>query len=389
MSRDPYVFFPLAASVPNSGVYSKTRVRGSKPKNVHCSSAIGPLRIELRWGYANSSEKTAAGSGVSFKYDPFGRRIYKSSPSSASIYAYDGDNIAEETNSTGTAVARYAQGLNIDEPLAMLRSGATSYYQADGLGSLTSLSTTSGAIANTYTYDSFGNLTASTGSVTNSFRYTGREWDSETNLYYYRARYYDPAAGTFLSEDAIGFNGGLNFYSYVNNSPTMLVDPLGNYARLDPKSRCAKVFAKAFQTGLCAEDFANAFNEAASKIPIYTVPSEKSPNASKTENEVSGNGSADTLGSHLFHVWPTPNAYTLTDGSRPAIVLGPGYLNEPLDQRIASLIHEEVHALTLLDDAAIFDLFNKYGLPDTEFKKWPHPTSEFSDWIRKGCPPAP
>jgi YD repeat-containing protein len=180
-SSDPCVFFPLAAS----GVYPKTRVWGSKPKNVHCSSAIGPLRIELRWGCEECSEKTAVGSGVTFKYDPFGRRIYKSSSSATSVYAYDGDNLIEETNSTGTAVARYSQGLNIDEPLAMLRSSATSYYQADGLGSLTSLSNTSGALANTYTYDSFGNLTGSTGSLTNSFRYTGREFDTETGLYFY------------------------------------------------------------------------------------------------------------------------------------------------------------------------------------------------------------
>ena len=76
---------------------------------------------------------------VSFKYDPFGRRIYKSSSSGTSVFAYDSDNLVEETNSAGTAVARYSQGLNIDEPLAMLRSSTTSYYEADGLGSVTSL----------------------------------------------------------------------------------------------------------------------------------------------------------------------------------------------------------------------------------------------------------
>jgi RHS repeat-associated protein len=75
--------------------------------------------------------------------------------------------------------------------LSELRSGTTSYYQADGLGSITSLSNGSGALANTYSYDSYGNLTASTGTVTNLFRYTGREFDSETGIYEYRARYYD------------------------------------------------------------------------------------------------------------------------------------------------------------------------------------------------------
>jgi hypothetical protein len=124
----------------------------------------------------------------SFKYDPFGRRIYKSSAAGTSIYSYDAANVVEETNASGAAVARYSQGLNIDEPLAMLRSSTTNYYEADGLGSITSLSNTAGALAQTYTFDSFGNQTASSGSLTNPFRYSGREFDTETNLYYNRSR---------------------------------------------------------------------------------------------------------------------------------------------------------------------------------------------------------
>ena len=164
---------------------------------------------------------------VSFKYDQFGRRIYKSSSSGTSIFAYDEDNLIEEANASGAVVARYSQGLNIDEPLAMLRSGTTSYYQADGLGSLTSLSNTAGALAQTYTFDSFGKQTASSGSLTNPFQFTGRESDSETNLYFLRARYYDPAIGRFLSEDPIGFKGGIDFYRYVRNNPVRFTDPSG------------------------------------------------------------------------------------------------------------------------------------------------------------------
>jgi RHS repeat-associated protein len=214
---------PLAAT----GAYPKTRVWGSKPQNVHCSDATAALKIELRWGSENSSEKTAVGSGVSFKYDPFGRRIYKSSSSGTSIFAYDGDNLVEETNSSGAAVARYADGTNVDEPLAELRSGTTSYYEADGLGSVTSLSNTAGALAQTYTFDSFGNQTASSGSLTNSFRFTGREFDTESMLYFMRARYFDPAGGRFISEDPIMFLGGYNFYSYVANAAPTYIDPFG------------------------------------------------------------------------------------------------------------------------------------------------------------------
>jgi len=89
------------------------------------------------WDFENRlTSVTLPGSGgtVSFRYDPFGRRVYKSSSSTTSIYAYDGDNLVEEANSSGTDVASYSQGLNIDEPLAMLRSSTTSHYDADGLG---------------------------------------------------------------------------------------------------------------------------------------------------------------------------------------------------------------------------------------------------------------
>jgi hypothetical protein len=84
-------------------------------------------------------------------------------------------------------VGRYSQGLNVDEPLAMLRSSTTSYYQADGLDSVSSLTNAAGALAQTYTFDSFGNQTATSGSLTNPFRYTARELDSQTSLYYMHA----------------------------------------------------------------------------------------------------------------------------------------------------------------------------------------------------------
>jgi RHS repeat-associated protein len=76
-------------------------------------------------------------------------------------------------------------------------------------------------------YDSFGNLVATSGSIVNNFRYTGREFDTETNLYYYRVRYYDPTTGRFLSGDPLGFFQGVNFYAYANNSPISLFDPWG------------------------------------------------------------------------------------------------------------------------------------------------------------------
>jgi RHS repeat-associated protein len=176
------------------------------------------------------SSVTLPGTGgtVNFTYDPFGRRIEKVAPTSgAAIYAYDGDNVTEEFGAAGNVLAQYTQDAGIDEPLAVAESGGTYYYHADGLGSILSLTNGSGQLANSYVYDSFGNLTASTGTFPNPFQYTGRGFDSETGLFDYRARYYDPSTGRFTSQDPAGFNGGYNFYVYVSNDPIDYSDPLG------------------------------------------------------------------------------------------------------------------------------------------------------------------
>jgi RHS repeat-associated protein len=85
----------------------------------------------------------------------------------------------------------------------------------------------SGVLLDSYTYDAFGNVTASLGSFVNPYLYTGRDQDSETGLRYYRARYYDPQTGRFISEDPMGFEAGNNFYVYVSNDPIQWKDSLG------------------------------------------------------------------------------------------------------------------------------------------------------------------
>jgi RHS repeat-associated protein len=196
------------------------------------SQTISSNTTSYSWDYENrlASVTLPGGSGtVTFKYDPFGRRVYKQSPTATSIFLYDGDNLVETVNASGSEVAHYTQAQNIDEPLAMQRGTTTDYYEADGLGSITSLTASNGSVAQSYTYDSFGKMTNSSGSLTNFFQYTAREYDTETNLYFYRARYYDPAVGRFASEDPVRFHGGIDYYTYASNSASNLSDPTGKF----------------------------------------------------------------------------------------------------------------------------------------------------------------
>jgi RHS repeat-associated protein len=169
------------------------------------------------------------GGTTTFKYDPFGRRIQKSGPLGTTNYLYDGPNLVEEADSSGNVLARYTATTDMDEPLAELGAATVSYYQQDAIGSVSSLTSSTATLASSYTYDSFGRRTASSGSISNPFQYTSREFDPETGIYFYRARYYDPSVGRFLSEDEVGNDEGTDLYVYVGSSPIGSRDPTGYY----------------------------------------------------------------------------------------------------------------------------------------------------------------
>ncbi len=89
-----------------------------------------------------------------------------------------------------------------------------------------------GNIVNNYSYDEWGNITTSSETVSNPFKYAGEVYDSETGLYYLKARYYDPSIGRFINEDTVEGQVdnplSLNLYSYCYNNPIIYKDSTGN-----------------------------------------------------------------------------------------------------------------------------------------------------------------
>jgi len=163
-----------------------------------------------------------------YRYDGLGRRTEKVANGQTKRYIYDGEDILLEYDGTNTLQARYTHGPGIDEPIAVTKGSSTFFYHQDGLGSVTDLTDSAGATAKSYAYDAYGNILESPGTLDQPYTYTGREFDAESGLYYYRNRYYDSKTGRFFQKDPIGFESGdLSIYGYAKENPVLYSDPDG------------------------------------------------------------------------------------------------------------------------------------------------------------------
>ncbi len=162
-------------------------------------------------------------------YNGDGLRVEKTYDGQTTKYLYEYDKVVLELDGSGNQTAANIYGTNL---LTRTAGSDTYYYMYNGHADVTALLTTGGAIAGTYYYDAFGNISEQTGNVNNNITYAGYQYDSETGLYYLNTRMYDPKVARFLQEDT--YTGdpndplSLNLYTYCHNEPLMYVDPTGH-----------------------------------------------------------------------------------------------------------------------------------------------------------------
>src|SRR5439155_9174658 len=198
------------------------------------TSVIGSVTTTYAYDIENRlTSVTSSSSTTTYAYSAEGRRLKRVAGGTTTYFGNDPvspsrmDDTIEEYTSTGTKTTTFLHGTGVDELLGY-KTIAWSSYHRDALGSVTRLMDSGGTTASTYRYDAFGAIRAQTGSGS-SYEFASREIDSTPNLYYSRARYYDPGAGRFLSADPTKCpRTSRGSYVYGHDNPANRIDPSGS-----------------------------------------------------------------------------------------------------------------------------------------------------------------
>ncbi len=196
---------------------------------------------------------------ATYRYDALGRRVEKAVSGGATTrYVLDGQEAVEEYDGQDVWQARYVYEDGIDRPRVMDQADQADVngnqnttevlrftYHQQALGSVTEISEPGGSVVEWVTYDVYGKPTildqqgnvVTQSPVGNPYLFTGREFDAEDGLYFYRARAYDPVAGRFLQADPCHYRDSFNGYEYARSASASYQDPLGLSSGLAPVTR--------------------------------------------------------------------------------------------------------------------------------------------------------
>ena len=208
-----------------------------------------------QYNYRNRMIGVDNGTTSTYQYDALDRRISKTTATDTILFFYRGVQCIEELHANipsgegqgwvSHTTVSYIYGTAIDDILSMHRNSQNYYYHKNHLGSVMAITDSMGAIVETYDYDPYGtpNIYNAAGSeiivsnIGNTILFTGREYDYETELYYFRARALHSVLGRFIQHDPLNYIDGMNMYSYVLNNPIKKTDRFG-MATTDCQERC-------------------------------------------------------------------------------------------------------------------------------------------------------
>lgn len=201
-----------------------------------CLTNLNGLSLEWDERYRLKSVDNASGL-VTYTYDVLDRRVSRIEGSTTNYFVYDGNQVVADLDGSGNLLRTYLWGAGIDNLLSFTDHTTTNTYYVikDHQNTVIALTDSSGAVVESYDYDAYGRtrifsaigteLTAS--AYGNRYCFQGREIDWATGLYCFRARWYNPEIGRWLSRDPIGISGGLNLYVAFDCNPVYYTDPFG------------------------------------------------------------------------------------------------------------------------------------------------------------------